>query len=36
MLGLVALVPYWIAAQRAGEVNPWFNVLIHVLGSAGS
>ena len=31
MLGLAALVPYWIA----GETTPGFNVLIHALGSAG-
>jgi hypothetical protein len=35
VLGLVVLVPYWIAAERAGEVTPWFNVLIHAIGSAG-
>lgn len=35
VLGLVVLVPYWIAAARAGETNPAFNVLIHALGSAG-
>lgn len=34
LLGLVALVPYWVAAERAGEVTPGFNVLIHALGSA--
>jgi hypothetical protein len=34
-LGLVALVPYWIAAARAGETTPAFNVFIHALGSAG-
>ena len=35
LLGLVTMVPYWIAAARAGETNPAFNVLIHVLGCAG-
>jgi hypothetical protein len=35
VLGLVVLVPYWIAAARAGETTPGFNVLIHALGSAG-
>lgn len=35
VLGLIVLVPYWVAAQQAGEVTPWFNVLIHALGSAG-
>lgn len=33
--GLVVLVPYWIAAARAGETAPWFNVLIHAAGSVG-
>ncbi len=35
VIGLVVLVPYWIAAHAAGETNPAFNVFIHVLGSAG-
>ncbi|MDD7968135.1 hypothetical protein [Actinomycetospora lemnae] len=35
VLGLIVLVPYWVAAQQAGEVTPWFNALIHALGSAG-
>jgi peptidoglycan/LPS O-acetylase OafA/YrhL len=35
VLGLVVLVPYWIAAVRSGETTPGFNVLIHALGSAG-
>lgn len=35
LVGLVALVPYWIAAHAGGEVTPWFTVLIHVLGVAG-
>jgi hypothetical protein len=34
-VGLAVLVPYWLAARHAGEVNPEFNVLIHVLGSVG-
>jgi hypothetical protein len=34
-LGLVALIPYWIAAAGAGETSPAFNVLIHALGSVG-
>src|SRR4029453_823704 len=25
LVGLVALVPYWIAASRSGETAPWFN-----------
>jgi hypothetical protein len=35
MLGVVALVPYWVAAHQAGEMTPWFTVLILALGSAG-
>jgi len=35
IVGLIALVPYWIAASRAGETAPGFNVLIHALGSGG-
>jgi peptidoglycan/LPS O-acetylase OafA/YrhL len=35
LLGLAVLVPYWIAADQAGETTPGFNVLIHALGSAG-
>lgn len=35
VLGVVALVPYWVAAHQAGETTPWFNVLILALGSAG-
>jgi hypothetical protein len=35
VLGVAVLVPYWIAAERAGEVTPWFNVVIHAIGSAG-
>jgi hypothetical protein len=35
VLGFAALVPYWIAAHHAGEVNPEFNVVIHALGSVG-
>jgi hypothetical protein len=34
-VGFVVLVPYWLAARHAGEVNPEFNVLIHVVGSVG-
>src|ERR687888_437214 len=33
--GLLVLIPYWLAASHAGEVNPSFNVLIHALGSLG-
>lgn len=35
VLGLVAVLPYWIAAARANETAPAFNALIHVVGSAG-
>jgi hypothetical protein len=35
VLGLVALVPYWIAAAKAGETTPAFNVFVLALGSAG-
>ena len=35
VLGLVALIPFWIAAHHSGEVTPWFTVLIHVIGAAG-
>ena len=35
LVGLVVLVPYWMAASNAGEVNPAFNVFIHAAGSAG-
>jgi hypothetical protein len=27
---------YWTAADRVGELTPWFNVLIHALGNAGA
>ena len=35
VLGLVALIPFWIAATGAGEITPAFTVLIHALGSVG-
>jgi hypothetical protein len=35
VLGLVVLVPYWLAAQPAGEPGRWMNAFVHVLGSAG-
>jgi hypothetical protein len=35
VLGFVVLIPYWIAASHAGEVNPGFTALIHVPGSVG-
>lgn len=34
-LGLVVLVPYWLAAHGSGETTPEFNVAIHAAGSAG-
>jgi hypothetical protein len=34
-VGVIVLLPYWVAASHAGEVNPAFNVLIHALGSFG-
>lgn len=34
-LGVVVLVPYWLAASHAGETTPGFNVLIHLLGDVG-
>ena len=34
-LGLVVLIPYWVAAHSGGEVTPWWNVLVHALGAAG-
>lgn len=34
-LGLLTLIPYWIAAHASGEPSPWWNVLVHALGSAG-
>jgi len=35
VVGLLVLVPYWIAAHNAGETTPWFNVLVHAVGDAG-
>lgn len=35
ILGVVVLVPYWIAADKVGETTPGFNVAIHFLGDAG-
>ena len=34
-VGFVVLIPYWIAASHAGEVNPAFTVAVHVLGNIG-
>ena len=35
VLGVVVLVPYWLAAHHGGETTPGFNVFIHGLGDAG-
>jgi hypothetical protein len=35
VLGLIVLIPYWIAAHSSGETTPWFNVLIHAVGAIG-
>jgi hypothetical protein len=35
VVGAVVLVPYWVAAHSAGEVTPWFNVVVHAVGVAG-
>jgi hypothetical protein len=32
VVGLVTLVPYWVAASRSGETTPGFNVVIHAAG----
>jgi hypothetical protein len=34
-IGVLVLIPYWLAASHAGAVNPGFNVLVHALGSVG-
>jgi hypothetical protein len=33
ILGLVVLIPYWLAAHSSHVVTPWWNVLIHALGA---
>ncbi len=35
ILGLITLIPYWIAAHSSGVANPVFDVLIHAAGSVG-
>ena len=35
LVGVAAVVPYWLAADHAGEAAPGFNVVIHLLGSVG-
>lgn len=34
-LGVVVLVPYWLAASRSGVAAPGFDVLVHALGDLG-
>jgi hypothetical protein len=34
-LGVVVLVPYWLAARLSGVADPGFDVLIHALGALG-
>jgi hypothetical protein len=35
IVGAIAIVLYWLAAYRAGELNPWFTALILALGCTG-
>lgn len=35
VVGVLAMVPYWVAANHAGETSPAFNAVIHVAGSIG-
>lgn len=35
VLGVVALVSYWLAAQPADDPGRWMNAFVHLLGSAG-
>lgn len=35
IVGAIALVPYSVAAYRAGETNPWFTTFILALGCTG-
>jgi hypothetical protein len=34
-IGFAALIPYWIAASHAGEINPAFTVFVLALGNVG-
>jgi hypothetical protein len=34
-IGFVVLIPFWVAASHAGEVNPAFTVFILALGNVG-
>lgn len=35
VVGIVAALAFWVAAEHAGETTPAFNATIHLLGSAG-
>jgi hypothetical protein len=35
VVGLVTLLPYWVAADSSGVANPVFDVVVHAAGSAG-
>ena len=35
VLGLLTLVPFWIAAAKSGETTPGFTVFVELLGIAG-
>ena len=35
VVGLITLLPYWIAAEGSGVANPAFDLVIHALGSVG-
>ena len=35
LVGLLTLVPYWVAADGSGVTTPGFDVAIHAIGSAG-
>jgi hypothetical protein len=34
VVGLLVLIPYWIAAHASGETTPWFTVVVHALPAA--
>ena len=35
VLGVIVLIPYWMAAHSSGETDPAFNILIHAIGDVG-
>ena len=35
-LGVLVLIPFWIAAHAAGEITPWFTVVVHARLCRGS